>query len=41
VVSGVLLIAASAWATPAEAAGVALVIASGVVASRLFQRNLG
>ena len=41
VVSGVLLLAASFWTTPAEAGWVAGVIATGVVASRLFQRNLG
>ena len=39
--SGVLLITASFWTTPVEAAWVSGVILSGAVASRLFQRKLG
>lgn len=39
--SGVLLIGASFWTTPAEAGWVAGVLSAGVVASRLFQRTLG
>jgi APA family basic amino acid/polyamine antiporter len=39
--SGALLIAASLWTAPVEAAWVAGVIATGVIASHLFRRKLG